>query len=143
MIIRGADCKVAIKVSASSIASSKIGYVGKPPKARVNRPPATDTCQASNITSVTALIAPKSHARPKTRPPRAVSGRDDRAGFARGQLFECALEVREREESPGNDRIPTLIDILPKQTDTLVDIPLENFMRKQKAEPIDMLQGHA
>src|SRR4029079_13800984 len=29
----------------------------------------------------------------------------------------------------------------PKESDTLVDIPLESFMRKQKDEPIEMLQG--
>src|SRR5262249_37517078 len=41
-----------------------------------------------------------------------------------------------------NERhIPPLIDILPKQTDTLVEIPLERIMRKQKDEPIEMLQG--
>jgi PadR family transcriptional regulator, regulatory protein PadR len=37
--------------------------------------------------------------------------------------------------------IAPLIDILPKQTDTPVEVPLESFMRKQKDEPIDMLQG--
>jgi hypothetical protein len=31
--------------------------------------------------------------------------------------------------------------MLPKVSDTLVVIPLESFMRKQKDKPIDMLQG--
>jgi hypothetical protein len=33
------------------------------------------------------------------------------------------------------------IDIIPKSADTIVEPRLENFMRKQKADPIDMPQG--
>ncbi len=31
--------------------------------------------------------------------------------------------------------------MLPKQANTLVEVPLERLMQKQKDEPIDMLQG--
>jgi hypothetical protein len=33
------------------------------------------------------------------------------------------------------------IDILPKSADTLVEPRLESFMREQKADPFDALQG--
>jgi PadR family transcriptional regulator len=33
------------------------------------------------------------------------------------------------------------LDILPKPTNTQVEIPLENLMRKHEDDPIDMLQG--
>src|SRR5262249_7262177 len=49
----------------------------------------------------------------------------------------CALSVDSNDEY----HIPPFIDILPKQSDSLVEIPPEKFMRKQKDEPIDMLQG--
>src|SRR5262247_543258 len=36
---------------------------------------------------------------------------------------------------------PLPLTCYPKESDTVVDIPLESFMRKQKDKPIDMLQG--
>ncbi len=42
-------------------------------------------------------------------------------------------------ELPDNDQhSPSLIDILPKQTDTLVGTPLERYVRKPKDELIDI-----
>src|SRR5262247_304522 len=36
---------------------------------------------------------------------------------------------------------PLPLTCYPKESDTVVDFPLESFMRKQKDKPIDMLQG--